>query len=240
MKHSRGGVLGWLGSHELGFLLLLFTAAAGVWAFAALASEVREGETGSFDRRILLSMRHPGNLMPVGSPGFQEAVRDVSALGSAVVLGLITLAVTGFLALDGKPHMALFNAASVVTGMIVSILLKEIFQRPRPEIVPQVAYASHTSFPSGHSMMSALTYLTLAAILARSQGRTRLKAWFFLMAALATLLVGISRVYLGVHWPSDVLAGWMAGAVWAILCSLTARWLQSRRTLEAEAEHSAE
>jgi len=117
-------------------------------------------------------------------------------------------------------------------------LLKDVFQRPRPEIVPHLVYAGSSSFPSGHSMMSALTYLTLAALLARSQERRRLKAFFLLLAVLVTFMVGVSRVYLGVHWPTDVLAGWMAGTTWALLCWTLARWLQSRKTLEREAEHS--
>src|ERR1700733_1312343 len=112
MRQSRQGVfsrwLGWLGGHELGILVLLFAIAAGVWAFATLASDVKEGETDAFDRRILLSMRHPGDLAPIGSPAFQEAVRDVSALGGAALLGLITVITAGFLVLDGKRHMAYF------------------------------------------------------------------------------------------------------------------------------------
>jgi len=231
--------LGWLGGHELGILVLLFAIAGGVWAFAALASEVKEGETSGFDRRILLAMRRPGDLAPKGSPAVQEAVRDVSALGGVSLLGLVTAVAVGFLVLDGKNHMAGFAAAAVVGGMIASTLLKDIFQRPRPEIVPHVAYAANSSFPSGHSMMSAITYLTLGALLARSQERKRLKAYFLLLAALLTCLVGVSRVYLGVHWPTDVLAGWMAGAVWALLCWLAARWLQGRKALEREAEHSS-
>jgi undecaprenyl-diphosphatase len=224
--------LGWLGGHELGILLLLFAIAGGVWGFAMLASEVKDGETYRFDRRILLAMRRPGDLAPRGSPGFQEAVRDVSALGGVSVLGLVTVIAVGFLVLDGKSHMAYYVAASVVGGVAVSTLLKDIFQRPRPEIVPHVAYAANASFPSGHSMMSAITYLTLAALLARSQERKRLKAYFLLLAALLTFIVGLSRVYLGVHWPTDVLAGWMAGAIWALLCWLLARWLQDRKVLE--------
>jgi undecaprenyl-diphosphatase len=230
--------LGWLGGHELGILVLLFAIAAGVWAFAALASEVKDGETDSFDRRVLLAMRRPGDLAPIGSPAFQEAVRDVSALGGVTLLSLVTAIAVGFLVLDGKSHMAVFAVASVTGGTIAAALLKEFFQRPRPEIVPHIAYAANSSFPSGHSMMSAVTYLTLGALLARSQERKRLKAYFLLLAAFLSCLVGLSRVYLGVHWPTDVLAGWMAGAVWAMLCRAVARWLQGRRTLEPEAEHA--
>jgi undecaprenyl-diphosphatase len=231
-------LLAWLGGHELGILVLLFVIAAGVFAFATLASDVKEGETSGFDRRILLAMRHPGDLSPKGSPAVQEAVRDISALGGVALLSLVTFIAVGFLVLDGKSHMAGFAAGSVVGGLVVATLLKDVFQRPRPEIVPHIVYASSSSFPSGHSMMSALTYLTLAALLARSQERKRLKAFFLLLAALMTFMVGVSRVYLGVHWPTDVLAGWMAGAVWALLCWTAARWLQSRKALEREAEHS--
>lgn len=230
--------LRWLGGHELAILLALFGIAAGVWTFAAIATEVKEGETRGFDREVLLAMRRPGDLAPIGSPSVQEAARDITSLGGTTLLGLITAITAAFLALDGKKHMAYFACASVVSGMIVSALLKDVFQRPRPEIVPHLAYASSSSFPSGHSMMSAVTYLTLGALLARSHERKALKAFFLLVAALICLMVGVTRVYLGVHWPTDVLAGWTAGAVWALLCWLIARWLQGRRTLESEAEHA--
>jgi undecaprenyl-diphosphatase len=226
----------WLGAHEFGVLVTLFAIALGIWAFVGLASEVREGETRGFDRRILLAMRHPGDLSPIGSPAVQEAARDVTALGGVVVLGLITAITAGFLVLDHKKHMAVFACASVTGGLIVSALLKDLFQRPRPELVPHIAYASNTSFPSGHSMMSAVTYLTLGALLARAHERKRLKAYFLLLAALLSFLVGVSRVYLGVHWPTDVLAGWTAGAVWALLCWLVARRLQSTKALEPETD----
>jgi undecaprenyl-diphosphatase len=232
-------LLGWLGGHELGILVLLIAIAGGVLAFATLASDVKEGETYGFDRRFLLAMRRPGDLAPKGSRAVQEAVRDVSALGGVTILTLVTVIAFGFLILDGKSHMACFAAGSVAGGMVVATLLKDVFQRPRPEIVPHIVYAGNSSFPSGHSMMSALTYLTLAALLARSQEHKRLKAYFLLLAALLTFMVGVSRVYLGVHWPTDVLAGWMAGAIWALLCWLAARWLQGRKTLERETEHSS-
>jgi undecaprenyl-diphosphatase len=228
--------LAWLGSHELGMVLLLFAIGAGVWGFGVLASEVDEGETSAFDRKILLSMRHPGDLTPKGSRAFQEAARDVTGLGGVTILGLVTIVTAGFLILDGKKHMAGFAVASVTSGMFVAELLKDIFQRPRPEIVPHMAYASNSSFPSGHSMMSAVTYLTLAALLARSQERKRLKAYLLLVAVFLSVIVGASRVYLGVHWPTDVLAGWMAGSIWAALCWLIARWLQNRRALEPETD----
>lgn len=226
----------WLRGLEPAILLALLGIAAGGWLFISIAAEVKEGDTRAFDRTILLSLRHPGSLTPIGGPALVETVRDISALGSTVVLGLVTAITVVFLALDGKKHMAWFALLSVVSGMFLSDLLKDIFQRPRPEIVPHLAYASNTSFPSGHSMMSAVTYLTLGALLARSHERRAVKVFFLVVAALLGFLVGVSRIYLGVHWPTDVLAGWCAGGVWALLCWLIARWLQIRRTLEPDAD----
>jgi undecaprenyl-diphosphatase len=231
--------LAWLGRHELAILLAIGALAAGVWMFAALADEVMEGGTQKLDRALLLALRRPGDLKPLGSPAVQDAARDITALGGMTVLGLFTAGAGLFLALDGKKHMALFVCGSVAGGLLVSIFLKDLFERPRPDLVPYTVYASDSSFPSGHSMMSAITYLVLGALLARSQERMLLKAYFLLGAVFVTVLVGVSRVYLGVHWPTDVLAGWTAGAVWALLCWLLARWLQSRHALEPEAEHSS-
>lgn len=224
----------WLGGFDVAVLLAVVGIAVGVGTFALIAAAVNAGDTQDFDRQVLLAMRRPADLAPAGPPAFQQAARDVTALGSLIVLGLITAIVCGSLALDGKTHMALFVAASVTGGLMVSSLLKDVFQRSRPDLVPQVIYVSGASFPSGHSMMSAVTFLTLGALLARSQERKRLKVYFLLLATLLTVAVGLSRIYLGVHWPTDVLAGWIAGAVWALLCWLAARWLQSRRAIEPE------
>ena len=228
--------LAWLGRHELGTLLAIGSVAAGVWMFAALADEVMEGGTRKLDRTLLLAMRRPGDLQPIGPPAVLNAARDITALGGPTILTLLTVAVSLYLALDGKKHMALFVCGSIGSGLLVSTLLKNSFDRPRPDIVPHEVYAASYSFPSGHSMLSALTYLTLGAILARSHDSKLLKAYFLLLALFLTVLIGVTRVYLGVHWPTDVLAGWTAGAVWALLCWLLARWLQNRHTLEPETE----
>jgi undecaprenyl-diphosphatase len=229
--------LAWLGRHELATLLAIGSLAAGVWLFAALADEVMEGGTRKLDSTLLLALRRPGDLQPLGPPALLNAARDITALGGPSVLTLLTVAVSLFLALDGKKHMALFVCGSIGSGLLVSNLLKNAFDRPRPDIVPHEVYAASYSFPSGHSMLSALTYLTLGAILARAHERKLLKAYFLLTAVFLTVLIGVTRVYLGVHWPTDVLAGWTAGAVWALLCWLVARWLQSRQALEPEARH---
>jgi undecaprenyl-diphosphatase len=233
----RGAVLqffNWLGSHELPVLLAFAGVASGAWLFSFIASEVMHGDTQAYDRSLLLAMRRPGDRGLLGPPAVQDAARDITALGGVTAVTLLTGLTTSFLLLDGKKRMALFVCGSVVSGLLVSTLLKAMFQRPRPDLVPYVGYVSTSSFPSGHSMLSAVTYLTLGALLARSQERKRLKAFFLLVAAFLSFLVGVSRVYLGVHWPTDVLAGWTAGACWAILCWLSARWLQIHQTIEGE------
>ncbi len=206
---------------------------AGILIFATIALLVHSGATASFDRDLLLAMRRP-DLSLRGSPAFQVAARDITSLGGDVLLTLITAVTAGFLALDGKRRMAVFLGASILTGSLLSTFLKDLFHRPRPEIVPHAVYASSGSFPSGHSMLSAITYLTLGALLARSHRRRTLKIYFVTLAIFLTLLVGISRIYLGVHWPTDVLAGWTAGAVWALVCWLIAGRLQALHSLEDE------
>jgi len=230
-------ILSWLGGHELGTLLAMAGIAAGVWTFGWIADEVFEGGTRALDRKLILAMRRPGDFALLGPPPVQEAARDITALGGVAVLTLVTVIAAGFLSLDGKRHMAFFVLGSVLGGQLIGTILKDLFQRPRPDLVPFSAYASGASFPSGHTLMSAVTYLTLGALLARSQERKRVKAYLLLVAIFLTFAVGVTRVYLGVHWPTDVLAGWTAGAVWALICWLTARKLQSRRTLERETEH---
>lgn len=230
----------WMIGQEAIVLFAVAAIAAGIWFFLAIAGEVKEGDTQSFDKALLLSMRRPVDLEPRGSVAFQEMARDVTALGGALVLALVTMVTAGFLWLDGKGRMAVFVGLSVATGTLLSTLLKDLFHRPRPELVPHAMHVSSTSFPSGHSMLSAVTYLTLAALLARSHERRRVKVYFMVVAVVLMLMIGVSRVYLGVHWPTDVLAGWIAGAVWALLCWLVARWLQHRHRLETEAEHAPE
>jgi undecaprenyl-diphosphatase len=230
-------VFAWLGGHERGVLIAIALIAAGAWMFVLLAGEVMEGDTQSIDTNILLAMRNPSDVrQPLGPPALQVSARDVTALGGVTVLGFLTAATGGFLILDGKRRTAFFLWGSVVSGLLISTLLKGAFHRQRPDVILHATYASGASFPSGHSMMSAVTYLTIGALVARSQSRRGLKAYFLLLSILLTLAVGVSRVYLGVHWPTDVLAGWTAGAVWAILCWAAARWLQRRHAIEEENE----
>jgi undecaprenyl-diphosphatase len=230
--------IAWLGTHEAVVLCAWGALAAGPLVFAFIAGEVKEGGTLAFDRDLLLAMRRPGDLSLKGSPPVQEAARDVTALGGTLVITLLTASTAGFLALDGKRRMAGFLCLSILTGAIASNILKNAFHRQRPQLVPHAMYAASGSFPSGHSMLSALTYLTIGALLARSHARKRIKVYCLFLAVLLTFSIGVSRVYLGVHWPTDVLAGWTAGAVWALLCWIAARQLQRRHALERESEHT--
>jgi undecaprenyl-diphosphatase len=228
------GAAGRWARREFGVLATLALAAVAVWGFVELADEVLEGETHAFDERILLALRSAGDRSdPLGPGWLEELMRDVTGLGGTGVLTFITLAVAGFLALDGKRHAALFVIAAVGGGMLLSTLLKLGFDRPRPDLVPHGALVYTASFPSGHATVGAVVYLTLGALLARVQAGRVLKLYLLALAILLTVAVGISRIYLGVHWPSDVLAGWAIGAAWALLCWAAALWLQRRGQVES-------
>ncbi len=231
----RSGFWTRLGRHELAILFAVLATAGLLLAFVLLAGEVVEGETAAVDEAILLALRVPGDPSePLGPVWLERAARDVTALGSVAVLSLITAVALGFLLLTGRRGAALLVLLSVGGGMILSSLLKIGIGRPRPDLVPHGDVVITASFPSGHSLMSAVVYLTLGALLARFAPRLRLKAYLLVVAILLTLLVGTSRVYLGVHWPTDVLAGWCIGAGWASTCWLLALWLQRRGAVERD------
>lgn len=223
-------------SQRLGSLLTLAIAAGGLLAFLELAGEVLEGEPFAFDRALLLAMRTPGDRSdPLGPAWVESMARDVTALGSFVVLAMITVAVIGYLLITARRRTAAFVALAVGGGALASTLLKNAIQRPRPDLVPHAVEVYTHGFPSGHAMLAAVTYLTLGALLARLESRRRTKGYLLAVAVLITLLVGVSRVYLGVHWPSDVLAGWCLGAAWAIGGAALLARLQRQREVEAAA-----
>ncbi|MGQ3675201.1 phosphatase PAP2 family protein [Xanthobacter sp. TB0139] len=214
---------------------LAFSACA-IYAFARVADVALEGRAGSLDRGILLALRNPQNLSdPLGPIWVEEMMRDFTALGGTGVLTLITLAAVAFLLLIRKRHAAAMVAVSVAGGILLSQAMKWGFDRPRPDLVPHGAAVYTQSFPSGHAMLSAVVYLTLGALLARTQPQVRVKLFLLTLAAGLTVLVGISRIYLGVHWPTDVLGGWMLGAAWATLCWLLMVWLQRKGEVETDA-----
>jgi undecaprenyl-diphosphatase len=208
-------------------LLVIAVLAGAAWAFVELADEVREGETQSIDERVLLGLRAAGDPNdPIGPAWVEEVARDVTALGGFTVLGLLVIAVCGLLWLLGKHRSVALILVATLGALILNYSLKGAFGRPRPDLVSHGSLVYTASFPSGHSLMATATYLTLGALLARVLAGRRVKIYVFAIAVVVVVMVGFSRVYLGVHWPSDVLAGWSAGAAWALACWWVARRLR--------------
>ena len=198
-------------------------AMLGTLVFYAIAGEVMEGDTLHLDERILFAMRAPGDpQQPAGPAWVEEAFRDFTGLGGVGVLSLLTLAILGYLWLRGMRRAALYVLLAIGGGLLVSLALKAGFQRPRPDLISHGSLVQTASFPSGHSMLSAIVYLTGGALLALVHEGRAMRFYLIACAAVATILVGISRVYLGVHWPTDVLAGWAGGTAWASLCWIIA------------------
>jgi undecaprenyl-diphosphatase len=214
---------------EIWTLAAVFTIAALLLAFGHIAEEALEGDATKFDQTILLFFRNASDLAdPIGPPWLEEAARDLTALGSYTVLSIVSSAVIIYLFMAGQRTAALWVLAAVVGGVLLSNGLKYTFERPRPDFVPHAVRVFTSGFPSGHATLSAITYLTLGGLLASLHSSTRFKVYFLALAILLTVAVGISRLYLGVHYPTDVLAGWCIGAAWAALCWVVFRALQRR------------
>ena len=173
----------------------------------------------AFDRSILLFVQALGDPAdPAAPPVLIRLARDVTSLGSATVMTLITLSVSGFLMLTRRHRTSLLVLASVAGGAVLSKLLKFAFDRPRPDVMPHAEEVYNASFPSGHAMMAAITYLTLGALLTGVQKDAQMKRYILIWSVSLTVLVGTSRIILGVHWPTDVIGGWCVGSIWALVC----------------------
>ncbi|MBS3849554.1 phosphatase PAP2 family protein [Devosia sp. BSSL-BM10] len=206
-----------------------------ILAFLQIADEMIEGEMEAFDQAILMLFRDPANLeTTIGPVWLHEMVRDITALGSFSLLGLIVVGVCIYLLLARMRAEALLVVTSVVGGTILSTLLKMGYNRPRPDLTTMSEQFT-ASFPSGHAMLSAVTFLTLGAVLSRFAPTRPLRFFTIGMAVLLTLMVGLSRLYMGVHYPSDVLAGWCLGAAWALICSTVAMYLQRTGSVRKDA-----
>jgi undecaprenyl-diphosphatase len=226
-------LLEWIGQHEFKILVLFFVLIGLGWAFIVVADKVQEGKTARFDEWAVRALRQADDpAKPLGPAWLAEVGRDLTALGGIAFLTLLTATVAGFLWLRRMYGAMGLVLAATISGLLVSLVLKGAYHRPRPELVPHLSHVYTTSFPSGHAMLSATVFLTLGALLGRFFEDRVLKAYFLLVAATLTVLVGISRVYLGVHYPTDVLAGWTAGLAWAIVCWLVARAMQRRGVVE--------
>jgi undecaprenyl-diphosphatase len=203
-----------------------------VIGFGWLAEEVMEKDTARFDLAVITALRTPGDLTdPLGPPWVEEMGRDVTALRSFSFLGFLFAATAGYLLLIRKRGLALLMTAAVLGGMVVSTLLKYGIDRPRPDF-PHTARVFTPGFPSGLATLATITFLTLGVLLTRVNTDRRVKTYFMALAVFLTIMVGLSRMYLGVHYPSDVLAGWCVGGAWAVLCWTIALWLQRRGDVE--------
>lgn len=225
--------MGWLGARTSAVLVAALLIVLAIWAFIAIADAVKEGHTQRFDDWAIRALRKPNDPSEtIGPSWMQEAARDVTALGGVVVLTLVTCAVAGYLWLRERYHALWLVLVATVGGQLLSTALKHVFHRPRPELVAHLSRVYTTSFPSGHSMLSAVVYLTLGTLLASFVDERRLKFYFVSVAMFLTLIVGISRVFMGVHYPTDVLAGWSAGLAWALVCWLVSVRLQRQGAVE--------
>jgi undecaprenyl-diphosphatase len=217
---------------EARWLFALLVVAGLVLVFGLLAEKVMEGDTGAFDRRLILLLRQTADPSVLLGPAWlPEMLRDLTSLGSTVVLGIVTLGVSAYLAITRTWRALVLVLVSILGGQILSTVLKNLFERDRPDLIPGAPEVFTASFPSGHAMLSAVTYLTIAALLARIEPRPALKRFYLTVGFGLTILIGVSRVALGVHWPTDVLAGWCVGAAWAFLCAWVAARLQERGEL---------
>jgi undecaprenyl-diphosphatase len=214
-------------------LISLLIVVLCAWIFFKVADEVVDQDVQKIDEKILHALREPTSPnRPIGPRWLQGAVRDITALGSAPVLVLFVLSVAGALAARRQYHALWLLLGATLGGRLLNVLLKAVFARPRPDVALRLTEVDSMSFPSGHAMDSAIIYLTLAALLTRLVQPAPLKLYLLGLALLITLLIGLSRIYLGVHYPSDVLAGWVAGLAWALLCWTVATYLQSRGAVE--------
>ena len=208
-------------------LILLLLATAGVALH--IAEEILEGDVFASDRAILLALRDPSNLaMPIGPGWLRQAAIDVTALGGFTLLWLFGFAGVIYLLMRRKRAEAAWIAASLIGSALINSWLKSFFHRARPDVVPHLVDVSTASFPSGHAMSSAAIYLTLGVMLAETDPRPIGRMFIMGFMTLLSVAIGCTRIYLGVHWPSDVVAGWCFGATWALIVFAANRWLRQR------------
>ena len=221
--------VGALDVEALTMLGVALIAVLGALVFIAVAGEVAEGDTQQIDEAIVQWFRQPGNPAQARGPAWlAEVAIDITALGSTVVLLMVVLAVSGFLWIHNQHRLLLLLIAAITGGHILNGLMKLAFARARPSIVPHLREVFTYSFPSGHAALSAIVYLTIGILLFEVVRGPRARIYCLSVAMLTTALVGFSRVYLGVHYPSDVLAGWATGIAWAAICWLAVQYMARR------------
>jgi len=215
---------------ELRFLLAGLAVFGSVWGFLDILDEVREGDALRLDSAVLLALRDPGRLAtPIGPRWLQEAARDVTALGGFTVLTLVVVLAAALLWVHRRRAQAGVFVAAVIGGELLAQLVKVLVGRTRPDLVPHLDLVYSSSFPSGHSTLSPIVYFTLAGLVAAGEGRRAQKALLIGAAVALVLAIGVSRVYLGVHWPTDVLAGWALGTAVAVVATLAVHLVAPHR-----------
>lgn len=225
--------MSWIGQHELAVILAFALIVGGLLFTVELADGVAEGDTEAVDMALLMMLREGSDAdNPLGPPWLEEMMRDFTALGGTGILLLVVTAVTVYYLLLGRYKEMLVMITAVLGAYLLSYYLKELFGRPRPQFVSEGVYEYTASFPSGHALLAATVYLTIASIVSQIMRPNRLKAFVLLLGFSVMILVGFTRVYLGVHWPTDVLAGWVIGAVWAAVIWLVFRWLRRQQALD--------
>lgn len=223
MGHDDSAIIQpqWKKTEVFGLIMML----TGLAVFTALAAQLGTPSVQRFDETVVRSLRNAEDLaQPIGPAWFKELARDFTALGGYGILSTITLLVTTFLHLERRPARAHFVVVAIVAGYSLSMTLKALIARPRPDIVPWLSHVHSSSFPSGHSMMSAVVYLSLGLMLSDLTSRRLVKTFVVVAPLTISALVGLSRVYMGVHYPTDVVAGWWLGISWSLAC-----WLAIRR-----------
>jgi len=213
---------------------ILIILSISILLFCLIAVLESTGLTKHFDKSILLSFRQSGdNSIPAGPVWLLDFMTDISFLGSVTVIILITLFVSVFFIIKKNLTLLWVILFAAIGGGALDLILKEIFARPRPEVVPHLVNASTWSFPSGHSVMSAVVYISLAVIFIPANLNNRLKKYILTSAIILSLLIGISRIYLGVHYPTDVLGGWILGAIWSCISVVFASRIIKKPLAEA-------
>lgn len=221
------------------FVLLVAALAlfGGIYVFVQVAEEVLEGGSLATEQKLMRALRMSEDPhLPIGPEWLMQAGLDITALGSAAVITMMTILVAGYLLLAKRYAHVVLLLVATVGGTLLSVGLKAVFSRERPSVVPHLANVTSASFPSGHSTVASIVYLTLGVMLSRSVKSKRLKIYYVSVAMFVAFLIGLSRVYLGVHYPTDVVAGWAVGTAWATVCSLVAYWLQRRGDVEPPGE----
>ncbi len=219
-------------------LAAVLAVCLGVMTFIEIADDMTEADGQAFDTMVLEALRpHADKSVPAGPWWMEEAAADITSLGGLSVLGLFALIATGFLLIQRKQLSAALLVGGLLSGVALSEGLKSLFERARPPAAFQVVETINASFPSGHTLMATIFYLSIGTMLARTVSQRRQKVYVMAVAALLALLVGLTRIYLGAHWATDVLAGWSLGIAWAMLLWLIAWAVERYQSRHATGPH---